>query len=68
MTNERQREIRSAPEARLTDAELAEGWHFCNEFDLLLTQGEVMQEDDVTCLCGFDRRKFQVVGGQPSEV
>jgi len=58
MTREREQTLESDPKARLTPVELAEGWHFCSEFDLLLTQGEILQEDETTCLCGFDRRKI----------
>jgi hypothetical protein len=37
---------------------MKEGWHWCDEFDGLLTQGEIMSEkDNLVCLCGFDRRR-----------
>jgi hypothetical protein len=36
MTEARYRELMDSAEARLTESEMAEGWHFCDEFDALL--------------------------------
>ena len=57
MTNERYRQLELTPDATLTLEEMKEGWHFCIEFDYLTTQGEILHEDGITCICGFDRRK-----------
>lgn len=62
MTLERENQLRDDPSASLTIEEMRQGWHFCDEFDYLLTTGELMREDGVTCFCGFDCRK---VGAEP---
>lgn len=59
MTPERQQELRNNPHARLTLDELRDGWHFCDEFDNLLTQGEILHADGVTCVCGFNPRELE---------
>lgn len=38
----------------LTPAQVADGWHYCPEFDDLLTQGE--NHTGTTCLCGHPNR------------
>lgn len=45
------------PHARLTHAEMRQGWHFCSEFDFGLTQGEQLDEQRRCAWCGFDRRR-----------
>jgi hypothetical protein len=56
MNAERYRERNEGPDPQqLTAEELKQGWHFCGEFDGLLTQGECFKEDGVTCICGFNR-------------
>lgn len=59
MTRERENELTRDSSQELTPDEQREGWHFCTEFDGLLTTGELLREDGITCLCGFDRRKVQ---------
>lgn len=39
MTKARYNELMSTDVAKLTEAEVEEGWHFCNEFDGLLIKG-----------------------------
>ncbi len=52
MTTERYLELDRDEETHLTASELAEGWHFCPEFDGLLTQGECKDEQGI-CICKF---------------
>lgn len=47
MTDERYNEIMDNPEESLTQKEIDEGWHFCQEFDFLLVQGDPKEP-----LCG----------------
>jgi hypothetical protein len=44
MTEARYREIESDINARLTEEEMSEGWHFCFEFDGLLVKGDPKEE------------------------
>ncbi len=44
MTNERYREIENDLEMCLTAEEVAEGWHFCMEFDGLLVKGDPKED------------------------
>jgi hypothetical protein len=55
MTNERYRQLSEDQDSKLTDEEVKEGWHFCPDFDFLLTQGELFNDDGVTCICGFNK-------------
>lgn len=55
MSNERYRQL-ERDGGSLTLEERRRGWHFCEEFDGLLTDGEITNEEGV-CVCGFDRRK-----------
>jgi hypothetical protein len=57
MTDERRFALERDPDARLTLAEMREGWHFCTEFDLRLTQGEQIDNQGRCAWCGFDRRR-----------
>ena len=43
--------------AKLDIDEMKAGWHYCEEFDGLLTDGEMKDENGVCCFCGFDPRK-----------
>lgn len=52
MTPERAAQIEAG--GVLTHDEMAEGWHFCIEFDGLLTQAEIEVSEGV-CICGFKR-------------
>lgn len=45
-------------EARLTREERVDGWHFCPEFDDLLTQGEERDEQGRCVFCGFDGKRL----------
>jgi hypothetical protein len=60
MTDDRYRALMSDDELRLTDEELREGWHFCDQFDGLLV-GPGMPEME-TCHCRYLRCK-----GLPAE-
>ena len=44
MTDERYRELESDLSLSLTKDEVAEGWHFCLEFDGLLVKGDPNEE------------------------
>lgn len=44
------------PALNLTKEEMKEGWHFCIEFDYLLTQGEEIDEQGRCEFCEFDKR------------
>jgi hypothetical protein len=60
MTCERLVELERDINARLTKEEMQKGWHFCDEFDGLCTDGELVNpEDPYECICGFDRRKVK---------
>lgn len=45
MTNERWRDLSENDDLQLTLGELAEGWHFCQEFDGLLRQPRDAADD-----------------------
>lgn len=57
MTNDRFSSLERDPDARLTREEMREGWHFCTELDLGLTQGEQIDGDGRCAWCGFDKRR-----------
>lgn len=50
MTKERWKLVQENDNEQLTAAEIAQGWHFCYEFDGLLRQPQ--DEDDVLHLKG----------------
>src|SRR5215510_14637793 len=56
MTPER-RVFLEAGVVSLTRAEMRRGWHFCRDFDGLLTQGEMTDADGRCVFCGFDARR-----------
>lgn len=58
MTDERYMHLERTGEA-LTREERAEGWHYCVEYDLGLTQGEQIDDEGRCAWCGFDGRKFK---------
>lgn len=62
MLKERYEEL-SRTGAKLEPEERRAGWHYCEEFDGMLTDGEMRDEDGVCLFCGFDGRKVSV----PSE-
>ncbi len=56
-------ELQRSADVRLTKEELAQGWHFCPDFDqdLLDCQGKEGEDGDEQgrCnWCGFDKRKI----------
>ena len=57
MTNERYLDLETNLDRRLTVEEMRDGWHFCMEFDYLLTQGEERDEFGRCVFCEFDGRK-----------
>lgn len=61
MTRERWRYLMTNIDAELAPEELAEGWHFCDEYDDLLTQGEDPEQvKGEKCLnCGFDPKEIE---------
>ena len=44
MTEERYNELMRDENAKLTEEEMDEGWHFCLEFDGLLVKGDPNEE------------------------
>lgn len=50
MTDERWRNLMNDDDAPLTPAEIADGWHFCPEFDGLLIGPDMPQELSI-CQC-----------------
>lgn len=65
MTPQRQREL-ECTDAHLTFEEWKDGYHYCDEFDGLVTQGELFNLDGITCICGFDKRKVYEYTAQRS--
>ena len=59
MTNERYRLLEKLG-IPPTWNESAEGWHYCNEFDGLLSLGEMIQTDG-SCICGFNKNKVKML-------
>lgn len=57
--DERYREL-SRRGGLLTDEEEADGWHYCQEFDFLLTQGEQRDAEGRCVFCGFDGRQEEL--------
>ncbi len=51
MTQERYREVNKDQEAELTAQELADGWHFCPEWDDLLVNTNDEEGEGVACIC-----------------
>ena len=48
MKNKRYKELNGLVDHKLTDSEIKEGWHFCNEFDGLCRNSN---EEDFKCDC-----------------
>jgi hypothetical protein len=57
MTNERFKQV-DRDHGTLTLEEMRDGWHFCPEFDQLLTQGEERDAEGRCVFCEFDGRKL----------
>lgn len=57
MSDARWRFVELDIEAKLTIQERQEGWHFCDEWDGMLTQGEERNDDGSCAHCKFDGRK-----------
>jgi hypothetical protein len=51
MTDERYREVNNDQEAKLTEQELADGWHFCPEWDGLLVNSYDEEGEGAACIC-----------------
>lgn len=49
MKDERYLELERNPKAALTDDEIAEGWHFCEEWDGMLINDKWPEAE--VCLC-----------------
>ncbi len=56
MTNERYRELDRTGKGLSVDERRA-GWHFCEEFDGLLTDGELNGPEQKCSFCDFDGSK-----------
>lgn len=67
MTNARYLELELNMDAKLTTAERQEGWHFCQEFDFLCTQGEERDEFGRCVFCDFDGRKVRDDGSYDTD-
>ena len=50
MDRHRYEELEADPNARLTDDELAEGWHWCHEWDQMLVGPGMPEMDACHCL------------------
>ena len=61
MSNSRYMELDRSGKG-LTLEERQAGWHFCEEFDEGLTQGEQRHDDGTCAWCGFDGRKVNIDG------
>ena len=48
MTANRWQELMAGTSGRITSAEIKQGWHWCNEFDLLLRNSN---EEEFKCTC-----------------
>lgn len=57
MTNKRLRELELDGNARLTTEERQQGWHFCEEWDFMCTQGEERWADGSCAYCEFNGKK-----------
>ena len=60
MTEERYRELANDLALNLEVSEMLEGWHFCDDFDGLLTQGEQTTDTGACAFCGFDKNSLSV--------
>lgn len=56
MTQKRWTELMNNVYGRLTDAELADGWHWCMDWDSLLVGPGMMEMDCCTCV-GVNKAK-----------
>ena len=56
MTPERRKELDSSPDACLTDEELAEGYHFCCEWDYLMVGPN---DGEADCCCCYGGKNFR---------
>lgn len=58
MTNARYRALMEDPVEKLTDEEIAEGWHYCMEWDFLLVYPKMKEEwgdNQTKCRCGYKK-------------
>lgn len=62
MSWERYKQLNSAASDRLTKDEMREGWHFCPEWDFLLTN--LNDAEGETCSCEPWTEKEVVANGQ----
>ena len=65
MTNERYNELMNITEARVSDEEFNQGWHFCEDWDFILI-GPGMYEMEC-CTCKVNRKLHKEVY-EPEEV
>jgi hypothetical protein len=60
VNKDRYQQLTMDESTRLTEEELQEGWHFCPEFDFLLTQGEGPEQvlGEPCVYCGFKYKGY----------
>jgi hypothetical protein len=56
MTPQRARELELDMDAKLTPAELADGWHFCPDWDGMLVNKNDTEGEGRACLCPKDQK------------
>lgn len=67
MTDDRYQELMTNDEAVLTKDELAEGWHFCADWDGLLISHSSVEYQYCTCEAEFNERLVKaILTGSPS--
>jgi hypothetical protein len=49
MNEQRYRELMGSPDAKITDEEWEEGWHYCPDWDFLLIGPETIESEACTC-------------------
>lgn len=67
MTHERWMKLNQDDSEHLTEAEIAEGWHFCPEWDGLLVGREMGEWSYCTCRrvkTAFDPRHYSIDNGE----
>lgn len=67
MTKQRWASLMQDPLARLTPAEMAEGWHWCMDFDQLLVGPEMAMEWECCTCFGDNKEKFDGSSQQPQD-
>ncbi len=58
MTDKRYHELMASDDLKLSQEEIAAGWHFCSEMDGLLANSN---EADGDCFCTLNEKRFRPV-------